>query len=308
MTAILTTRLSKSYGEVSAVHDLDLRIGTGQIYGLLGLNGAGKTTVMRMLLGLARPSSGEARVLGHPPGHRSLTGRIGALVEQPAFYPWLSGRENLALVARYSNLSEKLATVALERVELDGKAHARFRTYSLGMKQRLGVAAALLGDPELLVLDEPTNGLDPEGMAGIRGLIRSLGAAGRTVVLSSHLLGEVEQVCDRVAVVHTGRLVAEGTVEDIRNSVGGSRVVIEVDSAEAALACLSSVPGVTILRTEGDRIELTSADAPPRTLNRLLVSNQVEVSELRTVRGSLEEAFLGLTSTRPVEAELEAAS
>lgn len=308
MTAILATSLSKSFGQIHAVRDLNFRIDSGQVYGLLGLNGAGKTTVMRMLLGLVRPTAGKASVLGRNPGHRSLTGRIGALIEEPAFYPWLSGRENLSLVARYAGIPLDQVPVALRRVELEGKADLRFRTYSLGMKQRLGVAAALLGEPELLVLDEPTNGLDPEGMAAMRELIRSLGDGGSTVILSSHLLGEVEQVCDRVAVIHKGRNVAEGTVEEVRSSVGGSRVVIGVDDAEAALACLATVPGVSVVAVKDRTIELTSDGATPGELNRLLVGSQIEVSELRTTRGSLEEAFLGLTSGLSSDETLESIS
>ncbi|MEU8324091.1 ABC transporter ATP-binding protein [Nonomuraea sp. NPDC048881] len=298
MTAILASSLSKSFGQIHAVSALNLRIESGQVYGLLGLNGAGKTTVMRMLLGLVRPTSGEASVLGLKPGHRSLTGRIGALIEEPAFFPWLSGRDNLLLVAKYAGIPFGQVPIALRRVELESKADQRFRTYSLGMKQRLGVAAALLGDPELLVLDEPTNGLDPEGMAAMRELIRSLGHSGSTVILSSHLLGEVEQVCDRVAVIHQGKNVAEGTVEEVRSSVGGARIVIGVDDVEAALACLAAVSGVAVVAVHDGTVELTSDAASPGELNRLLVGRGIEVSELRTARGSLEAAFLGLTSER----------
>src|SRR5688500_12157338 len=207
---IETRALTKRYGDaVVAVDGLDLRVRRGEVYGFLGPNGAGKTTTLRMLLGLVRPTSGQATVLGARPGAPSGLARVGALVEAPAFYPYLSGRDNLQVLAGHAGVPRARIDAVLAEVALAGRGGDRTATYSLGMKQRLGVAAALLKDPELLILDEPTNGLDPAGMAEMRELIRSLGEGGRTVVLSSHLMGEVEQVSDRVGVIRAGTLVAD---------------------------------------------------------------------------------------------------
>src|SRR5690349_4223136 len=211
---IETEALTKRYGETSAVQELGLRVRRGEVYGFLGPNGAGKTTTLRMLLGLVRPTAGRAAVLGAPAGERLA--RIGAMVEAPAFYPYLSGRDNLRVLAGHAGVARERIDVVLDEVRLLDRGGDRVSGYSLGMKQRLGVAAALLKDPELLILDEPTNGLDPAGMAEMRSLIRDLGQGNRTVLLSSHLLGEIEQICDRVGVIRGGKLVAEGTVDELR--------------------------------------------------------------------------------------------
>src|SRR5258708_36995266 len=206
--------LTKSFGTVAAVSDVSMTVRRGEVYGFLGPNGAGKTTTLRMLLGLARPTSGTAIVAGHAPGDPAGLARIGALVDSAAFYPYLSGRENLHMVADLAGISHSGVDPVLDNVDLLSRAHRKFSGYSTGMKQRLGVAAALLKNPELLILDEPTNGLDPQGMAEMRRLIRNMAQGERTVLLSSHLLGEVEQICDRVGVIRDGRLVAESTVHD----------------------------------------------------------------------------------------------
>ena len=198
---IETRELSKRYGERTvAVDQLVLRVRRGEVYGFLGPNGAGKTTTLRMLLGLIRPTSGGAQVLGEQPGAPRGLARLGALVEAPAFYPYLSGRDNLRVLAGHAGVAHARVEEVLAEVGLSARAGDRVAAYSLGMKQRLGVAAALLKDPELLILDEPTNGLDPAGMADMRAFIRSLGERGVTVLLSSHLMGEVEQVSDRVGI------------------------------------------------------------------------------------------------------------
>jgi len=216
-TPLVETRgLGKRYGSITAVRDLNISVRRDEVYGFLGPNGAGKTTTLRMLLGLIEPSSGAAKVLGEEPGSPQGLQGVGALVESPAFYPYLSGRDNLRVMARYCGAPGKRVDEVLGEVELAGRARDKFKKYSLGMKQRLGVAAALLKDPELLILDEPTNGLDPKGMADMRALIRRVGHGDRTVLLSSHLLGEVEQVCDRVGVIHRGELVTQGTLDELR--------------------------------------------------------------------------------------------
>jgi ABC-2 type transport system ATP-binding protein len=217
--AIETKGLTKHYGKHPAVVDLDLRVPRGVVFGFLGRNGAGKTTTIGMLLGLLRPTGGQARLLGHDVGRdlRPALRRTGVLLDQPAFYPYLSGRENLWAVAQALG-GEAHARIpeALETVELAERAGDRFAAYSSGMKQRLGLAAALLNDPDLLVFDEPTTGLDPVGQRDIRRLIRRLAdETGKTIFLSSHQLGEVEQICDQVAVIDKGRLVAQGALHEV---------------------------------------------------------------------------------------------
>jgi ABC-2 type transport system ATP-binding protein len=291
---VLETReLTKRYGErILAVDHLTMRVRRGEVYGFLGPNGAGKTTTLRMLLGLIRPSSGDALVLGAAPGAPAGLARIGALVETPAFYPFLSGRDNLRVLARHSGVPETRIEAVLAEVELGARGGDRFATYSLGMKQRLGVAAALLKDPELLILDEPTNGMDTAGMAEMRTFIRSLGASGRTVLLSSHLMGEVEQVCDRIGVIRGGRLVGEGTLDELRGRASLRVRAEPVALAERVLAALASVEEVAAL--DGSLI-VTADPTTAAGINRALVEAGVAVSELRQERASLERVFLELT-------------
>jgi ABC-type multidrug transport system ATPase subunit len=292
---IETHALTKRYGDaIVAVDDLQLRVRRGEVYGFLGPNGAGKTTTLRMLLGLVRPTSGQAAVLGVPPGAPEGLARIGALVETPAFYPYLSGRDNLRVLARYARVGEDRIDAVLDEVRLSARADDRSATYSQGMKQRLGVAAALLKDPELLILDEPTNGLDPAAMAEMRTLIRALGRGRRTVVLSSHLMGEIELVSDRVGVIRDGSLVAEGTVEELRGRAG-LRVRAE-PLAEAAhlMEALPNVDGVT--RVDGLlEVAVDISEAP--AINRVLVEAGLAVSELYVQKASLEDVFLELTAS-----------
>lgn len=290
--------VTKRYpGGVTAVDGLTLRVPEGAVFGFLGPNGAGKTTTMRMLVGLVRPTSGRIRVLGRPPGAPAELRRVGALIESPAFYPHLSGVDNLRLAARYAGVPDSAADRVLAEVGLTDRARSPFRTYSLGMKQRLGVAAALLKEPSLLILDEPTNGLDPAGVSEIRELLRSLGQHGRTVLLSSHVLGEVEQVCDQIAVLNRGRLVAEGTSDELRAALGGGELRIAADPADKAAACLRDHPGVRAVESVDGTLRVSAAPALAAELNRTLVEAGIDVRELRTVRHSLEEAFLELTST-----------
>jgi ABC-2 type transport system ATP-binding protein len=291
--AIETRDLTKRYGERTlAVDRLSLRVRHGEVYGFLGPNGSGKTTTLRMLVGLARPTSGSATVLGAAPGAPDGLARIGALIETPAFYPFLSGRDNLRVLARYAGLPAARVDAALEEVELTNRAGDRFGAYSLGMKQRLGVAAALLKEPDLLILDEPTNGLDPAGMAEMRAFIRGLGRGRRTVLLSSHLMAEVEQVCDRVGVIRAGRLVAEGTVDELRGRNTLRVRAAPLAEAERLVATLPHVERVTVV--DGAlRITTDPAEAP--AINRALVGAGIAVSELRLERASLEEVFLALT-------------
>ncbi|MBA3789864.1 MAG: ATP-binding cassette domain-containing protein [Rubrobacter sp.] len=292
-----TRGLTKRYGRIAAVESLDLTVRRGEVYGFLGPNGAGKTTTLRMLLGLIRPTSGDARVLGEKPGSPAGLGKVGALVESPAFYPYLSGQDNLRVMARYSGVRSPRIAEVLERVELSGRAKDKFRKYSLGMKQRLGVAAALLKDPDLLVLDEPTNGLDPKGMADMRDLIRRLGKGDRTVLLSSHLLGEVEQICDRVGVISKGSLVAEGSVAELRGKQG---LLVRAEPTEEAAQIAEKLVGVEEVAELGGALRLTTDPERAAEINAKLVSAGLRVSELRPAGQSLEEAFLELTGGETV--------
>jgi len=287
---ITTHGLTKRYGSsITAVDTLDLEVHRGEVFGFLGPNGAGKTTTLRMLLGLIRPTAGSAVVAEHQPGHPEGLRRIGSLVESPAFYPYLSGRENLKIMSDYAGLSHTRVDASLEEVDLADRAKDRFGTYSMGMKQRLAVAAALIKDPELMILDEPTNGLDPQGVVEMRALIRRLGSGNRTVMLSSHLLNEVQQISDRVAIIRKGKLVAQGTVHELR---GESAIVTPVDAARRQLdrmlgaAAVTAVDGTLRLSVDPDK----AAD-----INEALVGAGIKVSELRAVERTLEEVFLTLT-------------
>lgn len=297
---IQTRGLTKRYGkEIIAVDDLNLNVRRGEVYGFLGPNGAGKTTTLRMLLGLIEATSGTATVLDEKPGAPSGLARVGALVESPAFYPHLSGMDNLKGMARLSGVdSRDSVEEALKQVELQERAKDKFKTYSLGMKQRLGVAAALLKDPDILILDEPTNGLDPRGMAEMRDLIRSLGQGERTVLLSSHLMGEVEQICDRVGVIQNGKLVAEGTVAELRGQGG---LLIRAEPVERAAEVARSVSGVEELRVEDGVLRITTEPERAPEIARELVSAGMDLSELRPAQRSLEEVFFELTGEEEVE-------
>jgi ABC-type multidrug transport system ATPase subunit len=291
--AIDTRDLTKTYGDrIVAVDRLTLRVRRGEIYGFVGPNGAGKTTTLRMLVGLIRPTSGAATVLGAAPGTSYGLRRIGTMIETPAFYPFLSGRDNLRVLTRYAGIGEERIAPVLEEVELTARAGDKFSTYSLGMKQRLGVAAALLKDPELLILDEPTNGLDPGGMAEMRALIRQLGAGGRTVLLSSHLMTEVEQICDRVGVIRGGRLVAEGTVDHLRARETLRIRAAPLDEAQRLVASMNGVARVDVV--DGALRIATDPERAP-AINRELVGAGLAVCELVRERASLEDVFLELT-------------
>lgn len=289
--AIETDGLTKRYGSGAAVDRLDLHVRRGEIHGFVGPNGADKTTTLRMLVGLARPTAGSARVLGQPVGSAAALARTGAMIEEPSFYPFLSGRTNLRLLAGHAGVPPSRIDAVLARVELVPRAGDKVATYSTGMKQRLALAAALLKDPELLILDEPTNGLDPAGIAEIRELVRGLAREGRTVLLSSHLMNEIEQICVRVSVIRHGRLVAEGTVDQLR---GQPELRLRAEPLERAHALVQAMPFVEALRVADGALVLATAPERAAAINRCLVRSGVEVSELTPVRSSLETVFLGL--------------
>lgn len=293
MSAVVDIQgLSKRYGDHLAVDEISLQVHAGEVYGFLGPNGAGKTTTLRMALGLIRPSSGRVSVLGAEPGSPDVLRRVGSMIESPTFYPYLSGRDNLLLLARYADAPVASVEQALEQVTLADRAGDKFAKYSLGMKQRLGVAAALLKDPELVILDEPTNGLDPAGMRDMRGLIRDLGADGRTVLLSSHLMSEVQQVCDRVGVISQGRMVAESTVQELR---GGRDLVIAATPSDLALARLQSMPEVESVRFSDDLLRVRADERHTAAIAQALVRAGVGVTELRRDERQLEDVFFEMT-------------
>jgi ABC-2 type transport system ATP-binding protein len=289
-------------GQVTAVDALDLSIRPGEIYGLLGPNGAGKTTTLRMLLGLVRPTAGLIRVLGAPPGDPAGLSRVGSMGET-AFYPFLSGRDNLRAAARRRGVSDARVDTVLETAGLAARGSDRVAGYSLGMKQRLGVAMALLKDPELLILDEPSNGLDPVGQLEMQRLIRDLGAGGRTILLSSHDMREVEELCGRVAVIGGGRMLFEGTPGQLR---GQARLWVRAEPADRAAAVIAGLSGLEGAERAGELLSLALRDQGPddqgrsqaAAVNRRLVEAGLEVSEVRTERRPLRDVFVELTGGR----------
>ena len=297
MDAVIQTEgLTKRFGSRVAVDRLDLEVSHGQIFGFLGPNGAGKTTTIGMLLGLIRPTGGRALVLGHDVARepeQALAG-VGAMVEAPAFYPYLSGRDNLRVLARAVGLAERRVDAALGAVELADRARDKFRAYSQGMRQRLAIAAALLHDPRLIILDEPTNGLDPAGQIEIRELIRTLAASGRTIFLSSHVLYEVEQLCDQVAILKQGRVVARGAVVELLRR--GHRVLVRVaGDAAAAAELLRGVAWVGGVEPRGDALLVEASVERAAELNMLLAGQRIAVAEIRAEERHLEDLFLDVT-------------
>jgi ABC-2 type transport system ATP-binding protein len=277
-----------------AVQELDLQVPYGGVHGFLGPNGSGKTTTIRMLLGLARASRGEMRLLGEPVPARlpSVIGRVGAVVEQPRFLSGFTGHRNLELLAAAGGVPASRVGEVVERVGLAGRERDRYRTYSLGMKQRLAIAATLLKQPDLLILDEPTNGLDPAGIRDIRGMIRDLGRSGTTVLLSSHLLAEVQQVCDSVSIIGEGRLLSSGRVDDLVGREAGHAVRVQLADPAAA---------VPHLEAEGWRVErgpdvlLVSGAPDPADITRVLGERGLWVRGLEPETADLESVFLRLT-------------
>jgi ABC-2 type transport system ATP-binding protein len=299
--AVETVGLEKAFGDQKAVAGISLSVPSGSVFGFLGPNGSGKTTTIRMLLGLAEATSGEINLLGHsiPKRVGDALPKVGALVEGPAFYPYMSGRNNLIRMDsadRNSNSAtrEERVDAALERVGLSNAAKKKVHAYSLGMKQRLGLANALLKPRELLILDEPTNGLDPQGTREVRNLIRSLAAEGITIFLSSHLLTEIEQLCSHVAVMRAGEIVAQGSLDEIRAN-GQTRLILHVDKLMETKEVLKAA-GVAKPKSLGKKIIASvESDFDVAKLNKQLVARKVAVSEIRLEHPSLEEYFVDLT-------------
>lgn len=308
-----TSRLTKAYGKLVAVNDLHLQVMRGDVFGFLGPNGSGKSTTIRMLLGLVRPTAGRAVIFGMDTAYQmpEILRHVGAIVETPVFYPYFSGLDNLLVVAAASGMVSGRANLrrieeVLDLVELEAQAKMAYRTYSLGMKQRLGVAAALLTDPELVLLDEPTNGLDPAGMYEMRQLIQRLAALGKTIFLSSQLLHEVQQVCNRVAILQKGNLIKQGNVHELlrgkeqvlvrtsrEEEIEQARIVLE----QARINGADWIGTVSIERNRQDQLTL-HVDAPKgyaSEVNRLLGHHEIFAAELHPYEGSLEDVYLQLT-------------
>ncbi|GAA0332624.1 ABC transporter ATP-binding protein [Micropruina glycogenica] len=300
--AVRIVGLRKTYRSIVAVDDLTMTVPLRGVHGFLGPNGSGKTTTIRMLLGLMRADQGTMELFGEPvPGRLpEVINRVGAIVEQPRFFENFSGRKNLALLAQGIAVPISRVGAVLEQVGLSDRAGSAFGTYSLGMKQRLAVAATLLKDPELLIFDEPTNGLDPQGIHEFRSTMRSLADAGRTVLVSSHILAEVQQIADTVTIIGRGRTLAEGPVASLLAGAADP-VRVVVDDADRAAAVLRAA-GLDVRPHEGALlVSRASGQVPPAEVSRLLGEQGLWISELTVQRRNLEELYLQLTEAGPTQ-------
>jgi ABC-2 type transport system ATP-binding protein len=308
MAAILEIHgLTKTYrgrrgGHRRALDGFDMEVAAGQVHGFLGPNGSGKTTTLRTLLGLIRPNGGRMRLLDHdvPAALPEIIGQVGAIVESPQFFPHFSARDTLSLLATAGKVAPSRVDEVLDLVGLRDRARDRVRTYSLGMKQRLAVASALLKQPRLLILDEPANGLDPGGIREMRDLMRNLAASGMTVVLSSHILGEVQQICDSVTIISLGRRVAAGPVAEVLATHSGAQLRVRLEAAadHPAAADVLRAAGATVTEHE-DHLTVEGVDKPA-LVTRALAAHDLYVAELAPITVDLESVFLELTGTAPV--------
>jgi ABC-2 type transport system ATP-binding protein len=306
MAVIEVEGLRKEYrrvrgGRTVAVAGLDLSVPEGGVFGFLGPNGAGKTTTIRCLLGLVAASSGRLRLLGADVPHDlpSVIGRVGSIVETPTLFPRFSGRRNLEILGRIQGVGPRSVAAVLETVGLADRGDDRVRTYSLGMKQRLGIGAALLKDPAMLILDEPANGLDPAGIVEVRELVRRLGSEGRTVFISSHILSEIQHTADRVAILARGRLVKEGPVREVLARGGAEGLVVKVDDLPAAVRALADTGIDATIGDDVLHVRLPAEEASRVT--RVLAERGLYLSELRPDEVDLETVFLELTREQEVD-------
>jgi len=292
-TVLTTNNLTKVFGRLTAVNKLNLEVKRGQVFGMLGPNGSGKTTTLGMLMGVINPTGGEFSWFGEQPNHQ-IRKKIGAVLEHPIFYPYLSGQKNLELNAMIKECPPENIPGVLELVELTDRKDDKYKTYSLGMKQRLAIASALLNEPTVLILDEPTNGLDPMGIAEIRELIKKIAANGKTIILASHLLDEVQKVCTHFVVLKKGNLVHIGPVDD----VGKGAETVEVNADVSNLdEILKSFPGTASITNENGFFLVTlQHEVRSRDLNAFLVGRGVVANHLVTKKKSLEKMFLEILS------------
>jgi len=293
-----TRGLTRAFGPLVAIDKLTLSIPRGGVVGLVGPNGSGKSTLIRMLLGLIRPTGGSAEVLGIPTTHpERYAGRVGALIESPAFLPTLSARDNLRSLGQLRGLEDARVAAVIDAVGLTGREHEPVARYSLGMKQRLGIAAALLPSPDLLILDEPTNGLDPAGIVEIRGLLRDLAAEGRTVIVSSHLLGEIEAACDMVVIIRFGEVLFSGSIGDLlARAVPHVEVTPEYPDDMDRLAATLVSSGWRIAN-QGDELHVAADEDATCDINRAATSIGVTLRKLVAAQEDLEDVFLRMTGT-----------
>jgi len=287
-TVLEIENLTKYFGRLCAVNKMGLEVGAGQVFGMLGPNGSGKTTTLGMLMGVVNPTAGSYKWFGEVPTHETRK-KIGAVLEHPIFYPYLTGQKNLELTAMIKGATAAQVSGVLELVELSDRKDDKYKTYSLGMKQRLAIASALLNDPQVLILDEPTNGLDPMGIAEIRGLIKKIASDGRTIILASHLLDEVQKVCTHFAVLKKGNMVHTGPVTD----VGKGTETVEVNADKDPYEVLKSFQGATSVQRENGYYEVVLVEGTKsQDLNKYLFENGITASHLVPKRKSLEKQFL----------------
>jgi ABC-2 type transport system ATP-binding protein len=293
-TVLNTAALTKHYGAIRAVDGIDLHLERGSVYGILGPNGSGKTTTLGMLMGAIQPTSGSFSWFGNGQQDENRK-RIGCILEHPIFYPYLSGEQNLRITAGIKGVDEKEIDKVLALVELSARKKSAAATYSLGMKQRMALAAALLGDPEVLVLDEPTNGLDPQGIAEIRGLVRRVSEMGKTILIASHLLDEIEKVCSHVAVIKNGKLLAQGAVGEI---LGEERLLeVGCSSPDAARNWAADYPGIRVVQGDNGMLLFYLDDTiTPEKINRRMVESGLDIYHLQMRKKRLEESFLEITA------------
>jgi len=293
---VVASKLSKRYREVLAVDDVDIDLPAGVVGGFVGPNGAGKTTTIQLLLGLVRPTSGTAQVLGESITHpERYIRRVGALIESPSFYPALSGRRNLEVLTRLGRINKSRIDEVLAVVDLSARANDRVKTYSLGMKQRLGVAAALLPNPELVILDEPTNGLDPAGIREMRSMMRGLADRGITVLVSSHLLAEIEAICDHLMMIDHGRIVFQGPIGGLLHAHQADLLARPEHAADLEPLVVLCTAAGKAARVDGELVRVTATEEWAAELNRRAFAAGITLRGLEVTRASLEEAFFAIT-------------
>jgi len=293
LTAVLNINgISKSYGKVKALNNLSLQINKGEVYGILGPNGSGKTTTLGIILEVLNADTGSFTWNGETPSKYSRK-KIGSLLETPNFYPYLSARQNLSIVCKIKEVPESEVNRVLGIVDLLSRADSKFKTFSLGMKQRLAIASALLGNPDTLVLDEPTNGLDPQGIAEVRTIILNLASEGKTIIMASHILDEVEKICTHVAVLKLGNLLTFGSIQAVLNKQ--EQVYVSSDNLDMLKLCLGQIEGVNDIKATGDKIYLSLEPGKNSAyLNKALFDKGIVVSEIGVQKSDLEANFLEL--------------
>lgn len=294
MSTLTISGLSKSYGKVTAVNDLSLEVEPGMAYGILGPNGSGKTTTLGIVLGIIQADSGSYRWFGEDSSYRHRL-RLGALLETPNFYPYLNAVDNLKLIAHIKRVGEPRIDELLDMVNLLHRKHSRFKTYSLGMKQRLAIAGAMIGDPDVLIFDEPTNGLDPQGIAEVRDTLKEIAAMGKTIIMASHILDEVEKICSHVAIIKNGNLLASGTV----GSIIHDDMLIEIAAAdkEALRRAFRNFPGLRKIEEKEERLVLClEEETNAQLINQHAFEQGITLSHLQVVHKSLESEFLEITA------------